>query len=361
MRKIYLIAILAAVATACHDKKAASGEDEMAEVSVAKPQVQEVTLTKTYPGTISAAQEVAIVARVSGRLASKNYEAGPVEKGTLLFTIDPTDYADAVSRAEATLESAKAQRIYAASHLEALQEALKADAVSKMEVEQAESSLRQIDADIKSAQATLNDARTQLSYCTIRAPFAGRVATNMVDVSTILTAGTQLTTLYNEEHFTAKFNIEDTQYLTMTAKGEKLDGTEMKLNFSEALPHDYHATLSYVSPGVDKSTGTYAIEGKVMDPYGALRSGMYVTIELPYEHLDSAIVVNTAAISTDQRGDYLYTVSPDSTVTYTHITAGPTINDSLTVVLSGLERNMPYVTKALLKVRPGEKIKPRYE
>lgn len=347
--------------TACHKKPTDASTDEEMTVSVALPLTQEVTLTKTYPGTISAAQEVPIVGRVSGRLESMNYTPGIVQKGAVLYTIDPTDYADAVKKAEAALESAKAERIYAASHLEALQEALKADAVSKMEVEQAESTLRQIDATIKSACAELNDARTQLGYCTVRAPFTGRVATNAIDVGTVVSAGTQLTTMYNEEHFTVKFNIEDTQYLIMTAGGKQLNGTQLKLNFSDALPHEYYATLNYISPGVDKSTGTYAIHGKVVDPYGELRSGMYVTVDLPYEHLDSAIVVRTAAISTDQRGEYLYTVDKDSTVTYTHIEAGPTLADTLTVVLSGLERNIPYVTKALLKVRPGEKIKPRYE
>lgn len=360
MRKIIFAFTLAACLTACH-KKAANQAGEATAVTVALPLCQEVTLSKTYPGTITAAQEVPVVARVSGRLESMPYTAGIVNKGIVLFTIDPTDYADDVRKAEAALESARAQRIYAATHLEALQEALKADAVSKMEVEQAESTLHQIDADIKSAQASLTDARTQLGYCTIRAPYTGRVATNMVDVGTVVSEGTQLTTIYNEEHFTMTFFIEDTQYLLMTAHGKQLDGTKMKLNFSEALPHEYYATLNYVSPSVDKSTGTYKIQGRVQDPYGVLRSGMYATVELPYEHLDSAVVVNTAAISTDQRGQYLYTVGADSTVTYTHIEAGPTVHDSLTVVLSGLDRNIPYVTKALLKVRPGEKIKPQYE
>lgn len=52
----------------------------------------------------------------------------------------------------------------------------------------------------KTYPATLSAARTQLGYCTIRAPFAGRVAKREVDPGSVVSPGTRLTSIYNEDH-----------------------------------------------------------------------------------------------------------------------------------------------------------------
>jgi len=192
-----------------------------------------------------------------------------------------------------------------------------------MEVEQARSSLQQIDAQIKTAEAMLTDARTQLGYCTVRAPFDGRVAKRKLDPGAILSPGQELTSIYDESHFSVNFDIEDSQYLAMLRDGNGSIATgDIPVRFAEELPHEYFAELSYVSPSVSTSTGTYSLQARLEDPYGELRSGMFVTVELPYARLDSALVVESAAIATDQRGEYLYTVSDSNKVVYTHIVTG---------------------------------------
>ena len=364
---IRLVSSLTILSTvfACHhqEKDVNAGSEEAPQVDVALPEIQPVTLTKSYPGYLEAADEVDLVARVSGKLLSAPYIPGHVRKGAVLFEIEKTRYVDAVNRAKASLESAKATRDYAASRLEALQKALASDAVSKMEVEQAQSTLREAVADVQSFQAALEDAQTQLDYCTIRAPFSGNVSTRKFDPGTILNANEApvLATIFNDSSFKVRFNIEDAQYIKMIDSGKAnltKNGDELPLKFSEQLPHEYKAKLSYVSPNVDTGTGTYTLEGHLDNPYGELKSGMYVVVDLPYEKLDSAIVIRAAAVNTDQRGDYIYTLNDSNVVQQTRITAGQTIHDSLQVVTSGLKPGTRYVTKALLKVRPGEKVNP---
>lgn len=352
------------VSTACSDRnKTSDSETSEAEtIDVALPQVRDVTLSKSYPGYLTAAARVDIVARVGGRLTSAPYTAGPVKKGDILFTIDDTPYRNAVEKAAAALQSAKFQLAYAQSHYDALKKAYEADAVSGMEVDQALSAVQQYEASVQTAQAALSDANTQLGYCTIRAPFDGRVASRNVDPGAIVSPDGQLTTIFDEEHFNVNFEIDDDQYLTMLNEGNGEIGTlSMPVSFSEPLPHEYSATLSYISPDVQTSTGTFSLQGRLENPYQELRAGMYVTINLPYADVDSAIVVPASAISTDQRGDYLYTVGADNTIEYTPVTASYSLGDSLKVITRGLKPGQPYVTKALLKVRPGQKINPRYE
>lgn len=326
-------------------------------VTVATPQIRTVTLSKSYPGYLSAANRVDIVARVSGRLTSAPYTAGPVKKGDVLFTIDDAPYRIAVEKAAAALESAQSQLDYAKYHCEALQKAYEADAVSGMEVEQAKSSVMQLDAAVRTARAQLNDARIQLGYCTITAPFDGRVAKRIADPGAIVNADQQLTTIFDESHFSVNFEIDDDQYLTMVSDGS-FGEFPMPVSFSEPLPHQYTAALSYVSPNVETSTGTLRLQARMENPYDELRAGMYVTINLPYAKVDSAIVVPASAISTDQRGEFLYAVNSDNIVEYTPIVSGQSLGDSLKVINKGLNPDARFVTKALLKVRPGMRINP---
>lgn len=360
--KFTLVALAASIlATSCGGHKKADSHESEETVSVALPEVDSVTLSNTYPGELVATLKVDVVARVSGQLLSKNYTSGDfVKKGTLLFKIEDSKYRDAVQQAEAALATAKSERDYASSHYEAVKKALESDAVSKMEVNQAESSLRQAEAAIKNAQAALETARTNLSYCTITAPISGHVTSSPIDVGNYVSgegAAVPMATIYDTTTLVANFAVESNQDIEQDMAGSSFL-SHIPLNFSDSLAHTYYGDLSYVAPAIDSSTGTLALQCKIENKYNELRPGMFVKIDLPYKVEPHAILVKDASISTDQLGKYLYVVNDSNTIVYTPITVGPLYRDSLRVVNSGIGPKSKYVTKALLKVREGMKVKP---
>lgn len=370
MKNSAIAAVALALCTAafqgCSSSHKSSDESNaVATVDVARPVLDSVVLSKTYPGRLGANMKVNLVARVNGTLIAKHVKGGTfVKKGTPLFSIESSQYADAVKQAKAQLENARASYAYAQQHYDAVNKAFQSDAVSKMEVIQSKSNLDQSEAAISSAEAALRTAQTNLGYCTISAPFDGVVTDATVDVGAYLAgAGSPVTlaTIVDESSFTAIFSIEDSRYLTILAnKGEGLgmDFSQMPIGFGQKLPHDYTADLTYTSPIIDSSTGTMVLKAKVQNPYGELKDGMYVTVDLPYGKMNNAVLVQDAAISTDQRGKYIYTVSDSAKVEYTPIIVGETVGDSMRVVLSGLSPDAAYVTKAIMKVRPGMKVNP---
>lgn len=346
-------------------RKADTGQGELMTVDVAYPTVDSVVLRKSYPGHLAANSRVDLVARVNGYLTAKYVAGGTfVKKGTLLFSIEPQQYADMVKQAKADLETAKATNIYAQQHYEAVSKALESDAVSKMEVIQAKSALDQSVAQIASAEAALRTAETNLGYCSIRAPFDGVVTDATADVGAYLAgagAPVVLASILDESSLVAVFSIEDKRYLDLLsqkAQGNDVDFSRIPVNFNEKLPHDYTADLTYMSPFIDSSTGTLTVKAKIKNPYGELKAGMYATVNLPYGYMDKAILVKDASISTDQRGKYLYTVTDSGTVRYTPVEVGQVIADTLRVIESGLTPKDRYVTRALMKVRPGMKVNP---
>lgn len=135
---------LCASAISCgrHDDKAVQNQEET--IDVAYPETDSVMLRKTYPGQLYAVAQVDVVGRVNGLLVAQSFKDGShVSKGQVLYRIEDSKYRDAVMEADAALSSAISNRDYAKNHYEAVKKALESDAVSKMEVSQAESAYRQ--------------------------------------------------------------------------------------------------------------------------------------------------------------------------------------------------------------------------
>lgn len=120
----------------------------------------------------------------------------------------------------------------------------------------------------------------------------------------------------------------------------------------------WKAKLDYLSPNVTLTTGTLRLRAELDNPDGMLRPGLFVSVTLPYGEARNAVLVNDASIGTDQLGKYLYVVNDSDIVNYRHIEVGQLADHNMRVVKSGLSPSERYVTKALLKVRQGMKIKP---
>lgn len=363
---IYLIALYGILLSGC-GKKEASANMEALPVEVAKPLVKNVVLTRDYPGYLTAETSVDIVGRVNGTLLSKLYPSGQrVKKGQTLFIVDPTLYQNTVKQSEAALNTAKANLDYARSNYERMKEAIKSDAVSRIQLIQAESNVRIYEAAVSNAEAELKTARTHLSYCYIRTPIDGIAdLAEYADGAYISGEGNpvKLTTVYNDMKLYSYFDISDNQYLTF----------ELLRNAKTKIPEEEHSVtlrvgtqgtktwkgkLNYLSPSFNLSTGTMRLRAELENPDGILKPGLYVSVTLPYATAENAILVENASIGTDQLGKFLYVVNDSNEVSSRHIEIGQLVDDGMRIVNAGLSPNERYVTKALMKVRQGMKILP---
>ena len=272
---------------------------------------------RTDPGTLGAAQCVDIVARVNGYLTAKAYTSGDwVKQGQLLFRIEDRNYRDEVTQAEAALATARGNLEYASAHYKAMTEAIKDNAVSSMEVAQAKSSLVQAEAAVSNAQAALQTARTQLSYCTVTAPFDGHMSGAEYDVGAYVGgagAPVKLASIYHDKSMIASFAVEDNASLGSLRRNiaaGNIDYHHIPVKFSETTAHQYYADLYFQAPTVNTSTGTMALKAKVDNPYD------------------------------------------------TPVKTGNTVRDSLRIITSGIGPDDRYVTKAIMKVRDGMEVKP---
>lgn len=368
-RNISIAAIFVAASalslTSCGKKSKESENTEPPAIEVEEAISDSVVLYETLPGSIMSAGKVNVVARVNGKILAQHFKPGQyVKKGQVLFTIESQTYRNTVERASAQLATARSQHDYYSKQTKAMKKALEADAVSRLQVDQAESNLAQATASIREAEAALSTARENLAHCSVTAPSSGYISAPVYDVGNYVSgegAAVTLATIVDNANLEAVFSVSDSQY-------EKLQGTsdsfsniiyrQIPLKFREKLPNNYTADLYYASPSVDEATGTLLLKGKVNNIDNELKDGMYVTVSLPTGTDPHAVLVKDASIGSDQLGSYMFTVDDSSVVRRTSVVTGNIYQDSLRVIASGIKPGERYVTKALLKVHAGEKIKP---
>jgi len=105
-----LLASLAMVINGCDTKSAPMTKPPAPQVTVAKVECKPVIESDEFTGRLEAVDHVEIRPRVSGQLDSVHFQEGAiVQKGNLLFTIDPRPFQAEVDRLKAELQRAKAQ------------------------------------------------------------------------------------------------------------------------------------------------------------------------------------------------------------------------------------------------------------
>lgn len=258
MKNSYLsiISLLFVLFFSCSKGDKKDNNAQLLSVDVALPTVDSVMTDAQYPGYLTSLVKVDLVARVNGFLESINFKAGDyVPKGKILFVIEPKIYNEALAQAQAELTSAKSQKMYAQSNYQSTLEAARSNAVSQIDLIQAQNSLNQAIASIANCEAAVATARQNLSYCYVKAPISGQITKSVYDVGNYLNGGVSpqtLATLYDDTSLNVYFSITDKMYLKMVAgQGEsnaKINYNNIPITFEEQLKHNYYGKLDYMSP-----------------------------------------------------------------------------------------------------------------
>ena len=159
-------------------------------VTVAHPEMQNITLYEYFTGQVQAIDSVDIRSRVSGYLDKIHFTSGTeIKKNDVLFVIDQRPFQAQVDRQAATLDQGKAQQKLA--HIQyqrdiGLQQK-DPGAIAQVSVDKSVANVGVQDANVMQAQAQLEEAQLNLDYCTIKAPIDGEISRNYVSVGNLVT------------------------------------------------------------------------------------------------------------------------------------------------------------------------------
>ena len=332
-----------------------------AQVTVVTAEAKEVPVTYEYMGQTAGFREVEVRARVTGIVLRRSYKEGAaVRKGDTMFSIDPEPFQVAVARTEADLGVATARLEQARRDVARLKPVLEAKAVSQKELDDAMSAARIAEAEAKSVQARLNEAKLNLGYTRVEAPISGVASRAAISEGTLVSGPNVLmTTVTQTDPMYVIFGIPDREHLAIRRNVEagklKLPAgnrfrTSVRLSDGSTYPGT--GTLDFTDVRVSNQTGTSEARAEFTNPRNVLRAGEFVRILLQGAVRPAAIVIPQRAVLEGPKDKFVYVVNAENKAEPRPVQVGEWAGDGW-IIESGVKPGDRVILDGVMKIGPG--------
>lgn len=368
-QKFFFFAALTALAgtlafSGCDEKKESAATQPAGPtpvpVTVETVEYRERELVQEFPGRVDAVRLADVSARVTGILLERKFEEGAkVEKGQVLFQIDPDPLLAARDAAAAQLAGAKAQLESAEITFKRYSELVNSGGVSRQDYDNARIAVDSSKAAVLSAEANLKTAEINLGYASVTAPITGIIGAALVTEGGLVSGNalTQMAVIQQMDPINFDFTRSSTNLLELRraiAAGtvQKLDDdtVAVKLVLEDGSEYPHAGKLKFSEVTVDKATGMYKLRAEFPNPDNLLLPGMYARAVLSEGVDKQAILVPQQAVTLGTAGKAsIFVVGEGDKVSTRSIQVGQMLGDSW-VVTSGLKAGERYAADGVLAI-----------
>lgn len=326
-------------------------------VTVAPEQVQ---IWKNFSGNIVAVDRAEIRPQVEGRITEIRFTDGQnVNKGDVLFVIDPRPYEAALSQAKAALESAKVQAQLAEKEYQRAKSLIKSDAISQSVMDERDNNRLATAAAVQGAQAAVIRAEIDLDFAYVKAPISGRISRAEITEGNLVQSNPAplLTTIVAQDRVYVDFEVDERTYVDSIHKSKSEGQVPVRLKLSSS-EREYSGTVHSFDNRIDPASGTIRARAIFDNKDGVLLPGMAVSVEMGGNGQDKQILITERAIATDQDRKYVFVVGEGNAATYREIKIGSSVSGKR-VVLDGLKEGERVISSGLTHIRPGMVVNPQ--
>lgn len=331
---------------------------------VLEVQPRNLPVDKQYSALLRSEQQVTVTARVTGILQERHYQEGErVEKGQLLFTIEPARYEATVRQRQADLQSAEAELYRAQRNWERFERLYEQNSVSQQQRDEALATLKIAQAMVAQAQAALDDAQIDLDYTTVTAPVSGQIGLSEVNVGALVQPPQELVTITPLRTIQARFALppEDAAALRMQRKTPDA-GEVTPIALATLTPNSevnrLRGRLNYLGASVDRDTGTVQAEATFDNAKSLFLPGQFVHVRLDGLVMPNVIAVPEIAVLEGREGPLVYVIAENGEAKPINVNLGDRSGPWI-VIDSGLEPGQRVVVTHVASVQPGRRIEPK--
>jgi membrane fusion protein, multidrug efflux system len=308
-------------------------------------------------GTTRALNIVTVKAQVEGKLISVDFTEGQdVKRGDILARIDPVTFQAALDQAVAKKAQDEAQLENARRDLDRFTRLMETNAIAKQQADTQRATVAQLEAQVRSDQAAIDNARAIVGYTTIVAPISGRTGLRQVDVGNIVRATdtSGLVVITQIRPISVLFTLPQQQLAQINQAMAK--GTLPV----EALGADNRTvvergTLQVIDNQIDQTTGTIKLKAEFPNPDLQLWPGQFVNVRLLVDTIKSAVTVPTAAVQRGPNGTFVYRVNDGDTVSVRPVKISLQ-DDVRAVVADGITAGERVVTTGFAQLTDGSRV-----
>lgn len=328
-------------------------------VVLAKAVAQDMPVVLSAVGRAEAYETVMVKSRVDGQVASLQFTEGQhVRQGEELIRLDGNDFTLRLQQAEAALARDDAQLAKAKADTERYVALRARNFVSEEKVNEMRSNEAALSATRRADQAALELARSQLSYTSIRAPFAGVVGAKLVfPGGTVKANDTGLAVINRVQPLYVGFALPEKYLPRLRAAQAKADkaGLTVSVNLPGERQTTFTGKVRFVDNTVDAATGTILLKALFENRNEALMPGQFLNLTLNLDTLDNVVAVPSEAIQQGPDGAFVYVVEAEDKVAVRKVEVGAS-HAGATAVLKGIATDETVVTDGQLRLTPGAKV-----
>lgn len=365
---VVIFIVIAAVLFSLGCSSAADGKQQKAQaagprsvsVAIAQVQRQDVPVYLTGLGAVTAFNTANIKSRVDGQIMKVNFQEGQnVKEGDLLILIDARPYEVQLEQMQAQLFRDQAQLRDAQLNLQRYTTLIPSGSIAQQQVDTQKALVDQLEGTVRTDQAQIDNAKLQIVYCHITAPFTGRVGLRQVDPGNIVHAAdtNPMLILTQLQPIAVIFTLTEDVLPTVS---QHMQHGALEVDAFSRDDQTKLATgkLLTIDNQIDPTTGTAKLKAVFSNTDNQLWPNQFVNANLLLETRKNSTVVPTAAILRGPQGTFVYAVNSDKTVQDKVVTVSLTQGDT-TVITAGLSPGDTVVTDGQDKLQRGSRIEPR--
>lgn len=333
------------------------GADGPVTVLVAPVEKKSIPVYREGIGNIQASALVTVRAQVDGLLTSVDFKEGQmVKRGDVLARIDPTIWRAQLDQAIAKKAQDEANLANARVDLGRYQQLAAASAGPKQQADQQRALVAQLEAQVRSDEAAISNARAYLAYTVITSPIDGRVGLRQVDPGNIIRASDSagLVTVAQLQPISALFTLPQRD-LAVTSQALATGGVGVEALDTDGQTVLGSGQLDVIDNQVDVATGTIKLKATFANSDQKLWPGQFVNVRVKVKQLVDALVVPTQAIRRGPQGTFVYVVGEDAKASVRAVTV-ELQDEHIAVIGEGVMAGARVVTSGFSRLSDGKAV-----
>ena len=313
------VLLSAAIVSACKEEEQTSAPTVRPVLSMVVADIEAVRLA-SYPGRAEAVREVNIAFEVPGKILARPVDVGTqVTAGEVLATIDPDPYAARVRALEGQRNALKANLANAKIELERREKLLENNHIARARVDDQTALVRATEANIEATEGQLDEARLNLGYTTMVAPFDGAISATYVEQFQNVNAGQPIMRVLDTSRIEMELAVPE-NFINLEPYVEGIE-----VEFSSLPGLIIPAKVARVGNEASSTTRTYPVTIVMEQPEGApIQPGMAgratAKAQLPQELAYVGIHVPSSAVFSPNRETpdetFVWIINPDELTVY---------------------------------------------
>ncbi|WP_291951924.1 efflux RND transporter periplasmic adaptor subunit [Campylobacter sp.] len=344
--------------TACLDEKKVQKKQLPPQpVNVITMQSQDLPLEFSYPARLNTDLDVIIKPKVSGEIKKKYFRSGQaVKKGDKLFLIEPDKYQANVDVAYADTLVAKANFEDAQKNFERDSILIEKNAISQKEFDASLAKFNSTKATLESSRAKLANAKLDLKYTIVSAPFNGILGDSLMDIGDYVNASnTELVRITNINPIYADFYISDVDKINMNKNIKdgnwQLENVQVKAQVGSEF---YDGKLYFIDNVIDTNSGGVKAKAIFDNNISNLMPGSFANVVVKGFVQKDGFEIPQVALLQDDSITFVYTLV-DGKVVKTIVNVIYQTSDKA-IIDTGLKNGDKVIINNFKKIRPGASV-----